>query len=78
MAGRIDQYRRSMIGALIRERKRKGLSQETVASRMGIQRSNLSRFECGEQNTTLDYLSDMLRLWGWSLILYGRKSGLLL
>ena len=56
MAGRIDQYRRSMIGALIRERKRKGLSQETVASRMGIQRSNLSRFECGEQNTTLDYL----------------------
>jgi transcriptional regulator with XRE-family HTH domain len=45
-----------MIRILAQERKKQKLSQETVSERMGIHRSNLARFERGEQNPTLDFL----------------------
>ncbi len=56
MENEIYAHRRRMIKRLADERKRRGLSQEDVASIMGVLRSNLSRFESGEQNPTLDFL----------------------
>lgn len=56
MAEEIYRYRQNMIRMLTLERKKQKLSQETVSERMGIQRSNLARFERGEQNPTLDFL----------------------
>lgn len=38
------------------ERKAQGLTQEELAKRLSIQRSNVSRFERGIQNPTLDFL----------------------
>jgi transcriptional regulator with XRE-family HTH domain len=38
------------------ERKAQRLTQEALAKRLGIQRSNLARFERGEQNPSLDFL----------------------
>ena len=48
--------RKAIIRMLVRERKEMKLTQETIAQRMGIERANLSRFERGEQNPTLDFL----------------------
>ncbi len=56
MENEIYAHRRRMIKLLSDERKQRGLSQEDVAGRMGVLRSNLSRFEGGEQNPTLDFL----------------------
>ncbi len=48
--------RKNMIRMLVRERKNSKITQETLAARMGIARANLSRFERGELNSSLDYL----------------------
>jgi len=48
--------RKAIIRMLVRERKEMKFTQETIAQRMGIERANLSRFERGEQNPTLDFL----------------------
>ncbi len=56
MDNEIYRHRKNIIKLLADERKRQGRSQEEVAGRMGVLRSNLSRFESGEQNPTLDFL----------------------
>ncbi len=56
MKKEIYSHRRRMIKMLSDERRRQGLSQEDVAGKMGVLRSNLSRFEGGEQNPTLDFI----------------------
>lgn len=38
------------------ERKKQGISQEELASRTGIQRSNISRLESGRYNPTIEFL----------------------
>ncbi len=56
MEGKIYEHRKRIIKLLSDERKMHGLSQEVVATAMGVLRSNLSRFESGEQNPTIDFL----------------------
>ncbi len=56
MEQEIYAYRKRIIKMLSEERKRQKLSQEKIAAKMGILRSNLSRFERGEQNPTVDFI----------------------
>jgi transcriptional regulator with XRE-family HTH domain/fido (protein-threonine AMPylation protein) len=54
-----DDYiktRQAIVRLLASERKAQKLTQEELAGRLGIQRSNLARFERGEQNPSLDFL----------------------
>ena len=48
--------RKAIIRMLVRERKEMKITQETLAERIGIERANLSRFERGAQNPSLDFL----------------------
>lgn len=48
--------RQEIIQKLVRERKAQKLTQQELADRLGVLRPNLSRFERGEQNPTLDFL----------------------
>lgn len=50
------KIRQDIIRLLVKERKAQGLTQEELAKRLSIQRSNVSRFERGIQNPTLDFL----------------------
>ena len=52
----VTMNRKSIIRMLVRERKEMKITQEALADRMGIERANLSRFEKGEQNPSLDFL----------------------
>jgi transcriptional regulator with XRE-family HTH domain/fido (protein-threonine AMPylation protein) len=50
------EIRQGIVRLLVSERKAQKLTQEALAERLGIQRSNLARFEKGEQNPSLDCL----------------------
>jgi Fic family protein/predicted XRE-type DNA-binding protein len=50
------KIRQAIVRLLVDERKAQKLTQEALAKRLGIQRSNLARFERGEQNPSLDLL----------------------
>ncbi|MDR2610499.1 MAG: helix-turn-helix domain-containing protein, partial [Clostridiales Family XIII bacterium] len=50
------KIRQSIVQLLVGERKAQKLTQQALAERVGIQRSNLARFERGEQNPSLDLL----------------------
>jgi Fic family protein/predicted XRE-type DNA-binding protein len=50
------EIRQGIVRLLVDERKAQRLTQEALAKRLGIQRSNLARFERGEQNPSLDFL----------------------
>ena len=49
------KIRQDIVRFLVNERKTKKLTQEALAKRIGIPRSNLARFERGEQNPSLDF-----------------------
>ena len=51
-----NNVRKSLVREYIYLRKLKGLTQAEVAERAGISRTNLSRFESGEYNPTLEML----------------------
>lgn len=51
-----DNVRKSLVRQYVYFRKMKGLTQEEVAERVGISRTNVSRFESGEYNPTLEML----------------------
>jgi len=54
-----DSYikiRQDIVRLLVNERKSQKLTQEELAKRLNIQRSNLARFERGEHNPSLDFL----------------------
>lgn len=51
-----NKLRRQISGQLLYERLAKGMSQEELAQKTGIKRSNISRIESGTQNLTLDSL----------------------
>ncbi|MCL2343802.1 MAG: helix-turn-helix domain-containing protein [Firmicutes bacterium] len=46
-----------IIAQLIDARNEQGLTQEALAARTGIQRSNISRLESGNYNPSLEFLS---------------------
>lgn len=50
------KIRQEIIQMLVKERKTQKLTQQELDDRLGINRPNLSRFERGEQNPTLDFL----------------------
>jgi len=50
------RIRQDIVRLLVNERKAQKLTQEALAKRLDIQRSNLARFERGEQNPSLDFL----------------------
>lgn len=51
-----NNIRRSLVREYAYLRKLKGLTQAEVAKRAGIARTNISRFESGEYNPTLEML----------------------
>ena len=51
-----NNVRKSLVREYIYLRKLKGLTQAEVAERAGISRTNISRFESGEYNPTLEML----------------------
>jgi len=50
------KIRQDIVRLLVNERKSQKLTQDKFAKKLGIQRSNLARFEQGEQNVTIDFL----------------------
>ena len=56
-----DDYERlkpryDIISQIIEERSRQSITQEELALRVGTQKSNISRFESGSYNPSLDFL----------------------
>lgn len=56
-----------VISQIIKARKEQGLTQEELAEKTGIQRSNLSRLEGGNYNPSLELLSRVARGLGTEL-----------
>ena len=54
--GSYIKIRQDIVRLLVDERKSQKLTQEELANRLGIPRSNIARFERGEQNVTIDFL----------------------
>ena len=57
--GSEEEIRRAVIAQYIEYRKRKGITQQDIADSMGIKRPNISRFESGNYNPSLDMLIRM-------------------
>lgn len=51
------QTRYEAISQVIEERSKQKISQQELALRIGTQKSNISRFESGDYNPSLEYLS---------------------
>lgn len=54
-----NTVKQQLISQYIKYRKMKNLTQEELATGMGIKRPNISRFESGQCNPTLDLLIKM-------------------
>jgi transcriptional regulator with XRE-family HTH domain len=61
-----DSRYRDLIGLLVAERKRQGLSQEKLAERLGRHQQFVSRFEIGERRLDAVELLDICRELGLS------------
>ena len=51
-----EEIRRSIIEQYKAYRRKRNLTQEELAAKMGIKRPNISRFESGQYNPTIDML----------------------
>ena len=67
------KVRRTVAEQYIKVRKEKKLTQEDLAARMDVSRPNISRFESGEYNTTIDMLVKMADCLGMELVIELRK-----
>ena len=61
------QLRYEVISQLIDARKEQNLSQAELAKRVGTQKSNISRLESGNYNTSLDFLIKVVHCLGKDL-----------
>ena len=52
---KILETRQQLISRLTQLRMEQGITQAELARRIGTQRSNVCRFESGQQNVTLDF-----------------------
>lgn len=52
------------ISQIIEERSKQNITQEELALRVGTQKSNISRFESGEYNPSLDFLTKIAKSLG--------------
>ena len=59
--------RQSVIEQYVRCRKIQGMTQAELAKRAGISRTNITRFESGNYNPSLDFLSKVAESLGKSL-----------
>lgn len=59
LLNRQEEVRKNIVKQYIAYRKLRKMTQEELANRMGIKRPNISRFETGEYNPTLDLLVKM-------------------
>ena len=59
LAEKQDIVRKNIVEQYITQRKLHNLTQEELASIMGVKRPNISRFETGQYNPTLDLLVKM-------------------
>ena len=59
--------RQSVIGQYVRCRKIQGMTQADLAKCAGIPRTNITRFESGNYNPSLDFLSKVAESLGKSL-----------
>lgn len=62
-----EKLRKSVIVQYIKYRKKNNMTQEDVAELMGVRRPNISRFESGQYNPTLDMLIRMAHCLGAEL-----------
>ena len=67
------KIRRTVAEQYIKVRKEKKLTQEDLAVRMDVSRPNISRFESGEYNPTIDMLVKMADCLGMELVIELRK-----
>ena len=51
----------ALIEMIIRKRLKAGLSQETLAQKLGTKQSAIARFESGKTNPTLSFLTNITR-----------------
>ncbi|MCD8109503.1 MAG: helix-turn-helix transcriptional regulator [Clostridiales bacterium] len=56
-----------VISQIIKMRNEQGVTQEELAARTGIKQSNISRFEGGNYNPSLDFLAKIARGLGMEL-----------
>lgn len=59
LAEKQDAVRKNIVDQYIAQRKSHNLTQEELAGIMGVKRPNISRFETGQYNPTLDLLVKM-------------------
>ena len=63
---RVEEYdklkpRYVIISEIIKERREQNITQEELALRIGTQKSNISRFESGTYNPSLDFLCKLAK-----------------
>lgn len=63
------KVRKNVVEQYINARKKQNLTQEELADRLHIKRPNISRFESGEYNPTIDLLVKMADGLGMNLVL---------
>lgn len=56
--------RYEMISQIIAERHKQNITQEELAERIGTKKSNISRFESGSYNPTLDFIAKIAEALG--------------
>jgi predicted XRE-type DNA-binding protein len=61
----IGRVRMSLLKALVHEKKKSGITQQAVASKMGVNRSVVNRLIKGEANLTLRSLAEIAWAIGW-------------
>ena len=65
-----------MVGEkLMKLRKKRGMSQQEVASALGVTRQTVSNWECDQGAPSLDKAADLARLYGVSLDESGGRRG---
>ena len=66
---RQKSVRKNIAIQYVRARKKQNLTQEELADRLHVKRPNISRFESGEYNPTIDTLVKMADCLGMNLII---------
>lgn len=68
-----EQFRQRLIQTLAQERKKRGLSHETVAKKAGISRQALGKIEAGQANPTMLTVFKIVSAMGMTLEAFVRK-----
>lgn len=68
-----EQFRQRLIQTLISERKKRGLSHETIARKAGISRQALGKIEAGQTNPTMLTMFKVISAMGMTLEAFVKK-----